>query len=97
MSETNQQTSEEKQPTPEEVKAMRAKMLAYYNEQLPLLSAQAEVEKLQADIEESRARRILMINRQIEMTTTGPDPDQEKEPDQNEIGKKPRSLKKEKV
>lgn len=48
----------EGQPTPEQMAEMKAKMLAYYNEQIPFLEIQERYETLAATIEEARFRRM---------------------------------------
>jgi hypothetical protein len=58
---------QEQEMTPEQMKEMRAKMHAYYEEQLPLVRLQSEYEKSLADIEEARARRITMSIRIAEL------------------------------
>lgn len=60
MENVNQQVDQEdKNPlTPEEILERRKVMLAFYNDQKPLLEAQKLNENLMADIEEARLRRV---------------------------------------
>jgi len=68
MSDETQPTEETKAAlTPEEIKAMRDKMEAHWDEQLPFLKKQAEYEILIADIEEARTRRLEMSLRYAQM------------------------------
>lgn len=46
-----------KELSPEEIKERRAKITAFYEEQIPHLEVQAKYERLMTEIEESRAKR----------------------------------------
>ena len=67
MSDTPQEQEVPKQPTPEEIKMYKAKMLAYYEDQLPLLKVQAEVEMLMANIDQARLNSYVARTRLAEM------------------------------
>ena len=65
-SQTNQRQAE---PTEEEIKAYRASMKKFYEEQIPLLKKQQEYEGLLADIEEAKAKRVSFTLRIAQMLT----------------------------
>ena len=68
MSDQEQPTEEKQTPlSKEEIRAMREKMLAYWEEQVPFLNKQLEFEMVTADIEEARARRLEMSLRYAQM------------------------------
>jgi len=87
MSQKTNNAEVEKEATPEELAEMRVKMVAYYEEEIPLLKQQAEYERLLAEIEESRAKRI-SFNMRIAQMLAPPAPPQEPEPDSNSTGRK---------
>ena len=60
---------QEKELSPEEIKEYKAKMLAFYKEQLPFIKAQEEYERLTASIAESRTKRIMMEMKLQEILT----------------------------
>lgn len=87
MTEKTNKSAAEKEPTPEELAKMRLKMVAYYEEEIPLLKQQAEYERLLAEIEESRAKRI-SFNMRIAQMLAPPAPSQEPESESNLTNRK---------
>jgi len=91
----NTNTQEEHEPSEAEIKEMRDRMLAHYDEEIPMLQKQLEYEKLVSDIEEARLKRVTMTMR-IAQIMAGPPQQQETPPAKPEEEKKQeRQLKKE--
>ena len=61
--------AETTEPTIEETEELKARMMEFYQSELPLLRLQEEFERLNANIEESRLRGILAMQKmaQFEM------------------------------
>ena len=78
----------------EELADRKAKLTAYYEEQIPFLKKQLEYETLLADLQEQEARRIYSQVKIGQMIASAP---QDEEPMEEEsMPSKPRSLKKDK-
>lgn len=58
-----------KNPTPEEVKAYKEKMMAFYNEELPLLRLKAEYEKLNSELAQDRMKELMANAKIVEYNT----------------------------
>jgi len=87
----------ENQQTPisaEELAERKAKLSAYYEEQIPFLKKQLEYETLLADLQEQEARRIYSQVRIAQMVA-GPSSGEEEMMEEPEMPKK-RSLKQDK-
>ena len=62
---TNESVQNEQKVKEEQIRAYRAKMKKFYDEELPLLRKQEEYERLQASIEVSKYNRIIFRDKQI--------------------------------